>query len=344
MIAVLKGSSPASELRVLISAPYFLAEIERFRPLFASAGIALIESASEERLSETELMQHAGAFDGTICGDDHYSAEVLAAAAPRLKVISKWGTGIDSIDVETARKLGIQVRNTPGAFTGPVADSVLGYILAFARGQPWTDRSIKSGEWRKQIGFALSERTLGVVGVGRIGRAVLKRAAAFDMRLLGNDLIEIDLEELLDAGARMVQLEELLALSDFVSLNCDMNPSSRHLINRQRLRLMRKHAILINTARGGIIDEPALVDALESGVLGGAALDVFEAEPLPADSPLRNFDNVLLAPHNSNASPGAYERVHWSTIGNLFEGLGLKRPEASAGQLNPNLETHSAND
>jgi D-3-phosphoglycerate dehydrogenase len=127
----------------------------------------------------------------------------------------------------------------------------------------------------------------------------------------------------------MVGLEELLQASDFVSLNCDLNPSSRHLINETTLSRMRSGAVLINTARGSVVDEVALTAALRSGKLGGAALDVFEQEPLPANSPLRGLDNVLLAPHNSNSSPAAWERVHWNTIGNLFEGLGLSRPKPS---------------
>lgn len=314
------------QLRVLVSAPYFVAELDRFRPLFDEVGIELIEPPVEERLSEQELLQYAGDYDGAICGDDRYSEKVLRAASPRLTVISKWGTGIDSIDQAMANELGIQVRNTPGAFTEPVADSVLGYVLAFARGLPWMDQSMKAGNWQKRPGTALSESKLGVVGVGRIGRAVLARAAAFGMGLLGNDIVEIELGDLRDAGASMVSLEHLLEHSDFVSLNCDLNPTSRLLINSERLGLMREHAVLINTARGGIVDEPALIEALSSGSIGGAALDVFEDEPLPVDSPLRGFDNVLLAPHNSNASRAAYERVHWNTIGNLFEGLGLERP------------------
>lgn len=323
-------------LRVLVSAPYFLAALERFRAVFDQAGLELRVLDVKERLSERDLLRHAGSFDGAICGDDRYSSQVLAAAAPRLKVISKWGTGIDSIDLAAAKKLGIQVRNTPDAFTEPVADSVLGYILAFARGLPWMDREIKSGEWRKRAGLALSECTLGVIGVGRIGSAVLKRAAGFGMRLLGNDIVEIELGELADAGATMVDLDQLLRQADFVSLNCDLNPSSRHLINADTLRLMPKRSVLINTSRGGVVDEQALIAALESGELAGAALDVFEEEPLPDDSPLRRFDNVLLAPHNSNSSPSAYERVHWNTVGNLFEGLGLPRPEPPSSEEVPN--------
>jgi len=312
------------QFSVLVSAPYMIPVLDRFRPIFARAGIRTITANVQERLSEKELLRYAGEVDGTICGDDLYSPEVLQASAPRLKVISKWGTGVDSIDLETAKSLGIQVWNTPGAFTQAVADTVLGYVLAFARGVPWMDRSVKAGEWNKHPGTSLAECTLGVVGVGRIGRAVLERAAAFGMTLLGNDIVRVELGDL---PARLIGLNELLEASDFVSLNCDLNASSRHLINDRTLAQMRSGAVLINTARGSVVDEAALTAALRSGKLAGAALDVFEQEPLPADSPLRGMDNVLLAPHNSNASPSAWERVHWNTIGNLFEGLGLARPQ-----------------
>ena len=312
------------QFSVLVSAPYMIPVLDRFRPIFARAGIRTITANVQERLSEKELLRYAGEVDGTICGDDLYSPEVLQASAPRLKVISKWGTGVDSIDLETAKSLGIQVWNTPGAFTQAVADTVLGYVLAFARGVPWMDRSVKAGEWNKHPGTSLAECTLGVVGVGRIGRAVLERAAAFGMTLLGNDIVRVELGDL---PARLIGLNELLEASDFVSLNCDLNASSRHLINDRTLAQMRSGAVLINTARGSVVDEAALTAALRSGKLAGAALDVFEEEPLPATSPLRGMDNVLLAPHNSNASPSAWERVHWNTIGNLFEGLGLARPQ-----------------
>ena len=312
------------QFSVLVSAPYMIPVLDRFRPIFARAGIRTITANVQERLSEKELLRYAGEVDGTICGDDLYSPEVLQASAPRLKVISKWGTGVDSIDLETAKSLGIQVWNTPGAFTQAVADTVLGYVLAFARGVPWMDRSVKAGEWNKHPGTSLAECTLGVVGVGRIGRAVLERAAAFGMTLLGNDIVRVELGDL---PARLIGLNELLEASDFVSLNCDLNASSRHLINDRTLAQMRSGAVLINTARGSVVDEVALFEALRSGKLAGAALDVFEQEPLPPTSPLRGMDNVLLAPHNSNASPSAWERVDWNTIGNLFQGLGLARPQ-----------------
>lgn len=303
--------------KVLISAPYMLPVIERFRPSLEDHGIDLVIPPVAERLEETELLQWIGDIDGVICGDDRFTDRVLAAA-PRLKVISKWGTGIDSIDQESCRRRGIAIRNTPNAFSEPVADSVLGYMLAFARRTPWMDRSMKAGVWDKIPGIALGERSLGVVGVGDVGKAVVRRAVAFGMRVLGNDIRQVEPGFVRSSGIQMVSLDELVRESDFVSLNCDLNPTSFHLIDIDVLSRMKPAAVLINTARGPIVDEPALIEALQRKMIAGAALDVFEVEPLPEGSPLRGMDNVLLAPHNSNSSPRAWERVHQNTIRNLL--------------------------
>lgn len=309
---------------VLISAPYMLPHLDRFKPFFTKLGIELIVPVVNERLSEAELLQFAGQFDGAICGDDRYTEKVIATCTPRLKVISKWGTGIDSINQEAAKQYGVEVCRTTNAFTVPVSDTVLGYILAFARRQPWMDRNMKRGEWEKIPGKALRECTLGVIGVGNIGKMVLKKARVFDMELLGNDIQNIPQNFITDVGVEMVSLEELISRSDFISVNCDLNPTSHHLINSHLLTQVKQGAVLINTARGPIVEEPALVQALENGQLSGAALDVFEDEPLPLNSPLIKMDQVLLAPHNSNSSPEAWEKVHINTVLNLINGLGLR--------------------
>ncbi len=308
---------------ILVSAPYMLPELDRFRPVFEKFDIELIVPEVNERLSEEEILIHAGKFDGTICGDDRYTRRVIEACAPRLKVISKWGTGIDSIDQTAARDFGILVSNTPNAFTVPVSESVIGYMLAFARQIPWLDDAMKAGHWEKINGKTLSECTLGVVGVGNVGKAVLRRARGFGMALLGNDIVEMPPDFLLEFGVEMTSLEDLMARSDFISVNCSLNPTSYHLINQDSLQYCQPTAVLINTARGPIVDQGALVDALQEGRLRGAALDVFEDEPLPLDSPLLRMDQVLLAPHNTNSSPRFWERVHWNTIKNLLVGLGL---------------------
>lgn len=313
---------------VLLTAPYIILSFERFKPVFEKYNIDLIVPDVVERLEEPELLKYAGQFDGTVCGDDQYTARVLDACAPRLKVISKWGTGIDSIDASACSRLNIQLCRTPNAFTTTVADTTLGYLLAFARRQPWMDKEMKAGRWKKIPGRTLSECTLGIIGVGNIGKAVTRRARVFGMEVLGTDIVDIDHVFITESGIQMTDLSSLLSSSDFVSLHCDLNPTSHHLINARTLAQMKPSAVLINTARGPIVSESELVEALQAKRLAGAALDVFEVEPLPADSPLLKMDNVMLAPHNANSSPAAWERVHWNTIRNLLEGLGLKYDES----------------
>lgn len=314
------------KLRVLLTAPYLIPSYAQYESYFTDAGLEIIIPDVRERLGADELMNFAGEIDGIISGDDRYSSFVLEAMVPRLKVISKWGTGIDSIDLEAAKRLGVQVFNTPDAFTDAVADSVMSYVLAFARRTPWMDKAMKEERWEKIPGFALHECTLGIIGVGRIGMAVSRRAKPFGMRLLGNDIVQIDKEFLNETGVRMTDMDELLQRSDFVSLNCDLNPTSCHLLDRNALEKMKATAVLINTARGSVILEKDLIDVLQEGRIAGAALDVFEDEPLSADNPLLNMENVLLAPHNANSSPAAWRRVHMNTIHNLFLGLGLEPP------------------
>ncbi|MBL8080074.1 MAG: phosphoglycerate dehydrogenase [Anaerolineales bacterium] len=312
---------------VLLTAPYMLPFLDRFKPEFAKYDLDLIVPNVQERMEEDDLLKYAGQFDGAVCGDDRYTARVLQACSPRLKVISKWGTGVDSIDAKACSRLNIRLCRTPNAFTTPVADTVLGYMLAFARRGPWMDAAMKRGEWEKIPGKTLSECTLGIIGLGNIGKAVTRRARAFGMKVLGTDIVDIDHVFISESGIHMTDLDSLLADSDFVSVNCDLNPTSHHLINAVTLGKMKSSAVLINTARGPIVDEKALVAALGSGQVGGAALDVFEHEPLPINSPLLKMDNVMLAPHNSNSSPTAWERIHWNTIKNLVEGLGMKYHE-----------------
>jgi len=309
--------------QILFTAPYMIPFVDRFKPVFDYYNIELIIPDVKERIEEADLLRYAGQFDGAICGDDRYTERVIQACAPRLKVISKWGTGIDSIDAEACSRYGVKVCRTLNAFTLPVADTVLGYILAFARRQPWMDKEMKDGKWEKIPGRSLGECTLGVIGVGNIGRAVIRRARAFGMKVYGTDIIDIDHVFIAETGIEMTNLQTLLAKSDFVSVNCDLNQTSYHLINHDTLALVKPSSVLINTARGPIVEEKALVEALQAKRLAGAALDVFEHEPLPAESPLMKMDNVMLAPHNSNSSPAAWERVHWNTIRNLLEGLGI---------------------
>ncbi len=307
-------------IKVLITAPYMQPVPEKYRTILEGRGIELTVPEVEERLSEAELLEIIEDFDGVISGDDDFS-EAVYKAAKKLKVISKWGTGIDSLNRDIAGKYNVVIRNTPNAFTVPVADTVLGYMLCFVRKLSWMNEQMKAGIWDKIPGASLNESTLGIIGVGNIGKAVARRAAAFGMRILGSDPLDMPEDLLRDTGISMVSKEELLKESDFVSINCDLNPTSHHIMGAAEFELMKTSAVMINSARGPLVDEEALAAALKDSKIGGAALDVFEVEPLPADSPLRGFDNVMLAPHNSNSSPGAWEYVHESTVGNLLEEL-----------------------
>lgn len=307
--------------RVLVSAPYMLAAIEEFRPLLEAEGVELFVADVRERLSEEELLALAGTFDGALCGDDQFTERVLRRAAPRLKVLSKWGTGVDSIDARAAAELGVRVCNTPDAFTDSVADTALGYVLCFARALHAMDRDVRRGLWVKPELVSLRECALGVVGVGNIGRAVVRRARAFGMRVFGTDVVPVPDAFVEETAITLTPLRALLAESDFVSLYCDLNPTSFHLLGRDELSLMKATAYLINTSRGAVVDESALARALRERTIAGAALDVFEVEPLPDASPLRALDNCLLAPHNANSGRAARRRVHETTVANLLRGL-----------------------
>lgn len=306
--------------RVMISAPYMQPVVDRFMPVFEEANLDVFVPPVSERMEVEDLLPLIGDVDGVICGDDRFTRRVLERA-PRLKVISKWGTGIDSIDQAACRDLGIRVCNTPNAFTIPVADSVFACMLAFARRTFEMDSEMKAGRWEKIPGFTLSEKTLGVIGVGNIGREVTRRARAFGMRVLGCDPIAPPPEFVGATGIEMTTLDRVLRESDILTLHTDLNPTSQHLINFETLAKMKRSAILINTSRGPVVHEHALVEALRVGQIAAAGLDVFEHEPLPLNSPLRAMKNVLIAPHNSNSSPAAWERVHQSTIRNLINGL-----------------------
>ena len=228
------------------------------------------------------LFPAPGKFDGTICGDDRYTPAVFDACAPRLKVVSKWGTGIDSIDKPYADAMSppVMVGNSPGAFTQPVSDSVIAYIMQFCRQQVWMDQHMKLGRWHKINGRALEECTVGVIGVGAIGQEVMRKLAPWGCKLIGYDIVEPSAEFIADTGCRMVPVEELLANSDFVTINCQLTAETDHFMNEERFALMRDSAYLINTARGPSVKESALIEALQAGSIAGAAMDVFEFEPL----------------------------------------------------------------
>ncbi|MCL4424060.1 MAG: phosphoglycerate dehydrogenase [Firmicutes bacterium] len=254
----------------------------------------MVKNSRDRPLTSEELAELIRDADAVIVGNDKVDAAAIGAAQ-RLKVISRYGVGFDNIDLVAASARGIVVTNTPGANDNSVADFAMALILACARGIPTATGLVKGGEWTRVFGVEVWQKTLGVIGVGRIGRGVVHRAGGFNMKVLCYDVIK---KEQWAKTNRVTYacLEEVLQQSDFVTVHVPLLPSTRGLISRRELGMMKPSAYIINTARGGIVDEDALYEALVSGKIAGAALDVLEREPA-TDSPLVKLDNVLITAH-----------------------------------------------
>jgi D-3-phosphoglycerate dehydrogenase len=307
--------------RVLITCPQLQSTIHHYHDIFAEHNIEFELPHVVQRLSESELLDMIHRFDGVIAGDDEFTARVLEKAK-RLKIITKWGVGIDAIDLAAAKRLDIGVVNTPDVFTDEVGDIVMGYITLLARQLHKLDQSVRNGGWLKIQGISLRGKTLGVIGAGNIGRAVARRAVVAGMSAIGYDIAPVPASLMEETGMRLVDLDELLQASDFISLNCNLTASNRHMLGPYQFALMKAGVYIINTARGPLIDELALIQALREGKVAGAALDVFEDEPLPPDSPLRQFDNCIFGTHNSSNTSEAVMRVNELAIRKLLDGLG----------------------
>ena len=307
-------------LRVLITSPPFLDVVDRYEGEFRSQNIELILKRPGQFFKECEMRELIRDIDGIICGDDEITDEVLGNAN-RLSVISKWGVGTDSIDLEAAARHRISVCNSRGAFKDACADVAMGYLIMLARGLLRTHTLTKRGKWEKLPGVLLRGRTLGIVGVGNIGRETARRAVPFGLRILGNDIRAVPDAVLHETGMEMTSKNNLFAQSDFLLISCDLNPGTLRLIDAGALKMMKRSAYLINVARGAIVDMRALVEALRDGEIAGAALDVFEHEPLHADSPLRLFGNCILGAHNAYNADKAVEFVHRNTVDNLLKHL-----------------------
>ena len=264
-------------------------------------GVKLLREFAEVDVSTglkpAELITKIGGCDILVVRSATKVTKEVIDAGKQLKVIARAGVGLDNIDVEAAKARGIKVINAPEAPTVAVAELVLGMMLSWVRHLPQADASMKAGRWGKAqlMGGELRGKTLGIVGTGRIGRAVGYKAKAFLMNLLAYDPIQ-SVEFMERTGAKYVDLEALLRESDFVTLHVPLTPQTKHMIGKRELGLMEASAVLINTSRGGVIDEAALAEALQQGKIAGACLDVYEKEP-PVDSPLLKLSSVVLTPH-----------------------------------------------
>jgi lactate dehydrogenase-like 2-hydroxyacid dehydrogenase len=281
--------------------------------------------------SRTELLRRVAGVDGVLALlTDRVDDELLDAAGPGLRVVSNYGVGYDNIDVPACTRRGIPVGNTPGVLTETTADLAWALLLAAARRVVEGDRSVRAGEWRTWgpmllLGVDVHGATLGIVGFGRIGQAVARRAAGFGMRVLYHARHRVPEEVERATGATWVPLPELLAASDFVSLHVSLSAETRHLIDAAALGSMRRSAILVNTARGPVVDTGALVAALRDGTIRGAALDVTDPEPLPADHPLVGLDNCIVVPHIASATEATRGRMAAMSAANLLAGVRRER-------------------
>lgn len=307
---------------VLVTVPYEDVTDMISRELVERGHSARVEFG-DARWKESELLGKLAGIDALIASTDEVTGRVIESA-DRLKVISRFGVGFDSVDVAAATRRGIVVTNTPGVMASSVADLVFGFMLALARRIPFADGATRSGGWPRVTGVTVAGKTLGVVGVGTIGKEVIKRARGFDMRVLGHDLQE-DPDFARAHGLEYVPLERLLKESDFISLHVALNPSTRRMIGEKHFNLMKATAYFINTSRGAIVDENALCHALASNRIAGAGLDTFEREP-PVKSPLLGLPNLVAAPHIGAATSEAIHAMGKLALTNAIDILEGRRP------------------
>ncbi|MDF2580719.1 MAG: hypothetical protein K0S49_2298 [Microbacterium sp.] len=275
-------------------------------------------------LTPAELVPLVADVDGIIAGLDDYD-ETVFAAAPRLRVLARYGVGVDRVDLEAAASRGVVVTRTPGANAIAVAELAVGLILAAARRISRLDEAVRAGEWPRLEGKELTGATAGVVGFGAIGRLVAERARALGMRVIVFDPMLPD-EAFAQAGVERVDIDELCRRSDVVSLHVPLLPETRHLLDERRLALLPAGAIVVNTARGGLLDETAARRALDDGRLHGVAIDVYETEP-PSSSPLVGHPGVVATPHAGGHTSGAVQRMTDQSIDALLTALRGGRPD-----------------
>ena len=276
-------------------------------------GLQLVPAEVTQTLSESELIKLLPQFDGWIIGDDPATQQVFEAGhRGRLKAAVKWGIGVDNVDFHACEALGIPIINTPGMFGREVADIAVGYVIALARHTVEIDRGVRNGDWPKPRGLSLADRTVAVVGYGDIGRNTSRRLLAADMRVIAYDpYVE---ENSLEAGVKLQSWPECLDEADFIVVNCALSSSSFHLLDSKAFSAMKPGVRVINVGRGPVIDEQALISALATGQVHSAALDVFEHEPLPADSLLRQHPSCIFGSHNASNTIDGVERTSRKAI------------------------------
>jgi D-3-phosphoglycerate dehydrogenase len=304
-------------VRILVTCPPMLGLIDEFIAPAREQGFELVPAKVTQTLSQDELVSLLPQYDGWIIGDDPATRRVFEAAkAGRLKAAVKWGIGVDNVDFAACKDLGIPIINTPQMFGAEVADVAVAYVIGLARQLFEIDRGVRSGSWPKPAGMSLGGKKVALVGYGDIGRATAKRLLACDMDVVAYDP-GIDGDGGL-AGVQRAAWPTRVEEADFIVFTCSLNERNRHMLNAEVLARCKPGVNVVNVARGPLIDEPALVAALQSGHVRAAALDVFEVEPLPADSPLRGIPQCVFGSHNGSNTRDAVRRASHEAMKRLF--------------------------
>lgn len=307
-------------MRVLVTCPPMLGMIDAFRGHANSLGLDLVAAQVTQTLSEEALCEQLPDFDGWIIGDDPATRRVFQAGqAGQLRAAVKWGIGVDNVDFAACKELDIPIINTPGMFGAEVADIAVGYVIALARHTFEIDRGVRVGGWPKLRGISLAGKTVALIGYGDIGRNTARRLLAADMSIIAYDPFTDP--ESVDASVQLATWPERLEQADFVVVNCALTRSSFHLIDSSALKRVKLGVRIVNVGRGPVIDEHALIAALDSGRVYSAALDVFEAEPLPSDSPLRQHERCIFGSHNASNTEDGVVRTSLEALNKLAEFL-----------------------
>lgn len=310
-------------MKVLVTCPPMLGMIDSFRHMFDVKGVELTAPTVVQTLSVAELKELVPKHDGWIIGDDPANREVFTAGkSGKLKAAVKWGIGVDNVDFAACKDLGIPITNTPNMFGAEVADIAVGYVIALARETFEIDRGVRADNWPKPRGISLAGKTVALIGYGDIGRNTAKRLLAAGMKVIAYDPAASQ-----SAGVSLIEFAhwpQRLVEADYIVATCALTSSSHHMVNAETLALAKPGVRVVNVGRGSVIDEAALIAALESGHVYSSALDVFEVEPLPSDSLLRQHPHCVFGSHNASNTADAVQRTSEIAISKLFGYLGIQ--------------------
>lgn len=305
-------------MKIIVTCPPMLCTKDQFVPILEAKGFEVECPNVTQTLTEKELIKLIPDYDGWIIGDDPATKKVFSAAKKgKLKAAVKWGIGIDNVDLDACRNLGIPITNTPNMFGSEVADLSIGYLLALARETFFIDRDIRQGNWPKNQGISLPGKTVGIIGYGDIGKRAASRAKSFELNVIAYDPGKKDAEEGVDLQIWPNQINKC----DFLIFTCALNKFNHHMLNKETISKCKDGVRIINVARGPLIDEKSLCEALKNRKIHSAALDVFEVEPLPFNSYLRNHPLCILGSHNASNTIDAVKKTNMVAIDKLISFL-----------------------